>query len=214
MRLYEKYRPTSLNEVVGQEQAKRVIACALRNGAGGKAFWISGPSGTGKTTLGRIIASTMADDLYVCEFDSADDVTNDVLRDIEHFMHYFGGVRGGRAYIINEAHGLKSWVVRKLLGLLERVPSHVVFVFTTTAQGQKRLFDNQIDASPLLSRCIEVTLTSEGLTDRFAKRCRTIAQAEGLDGQPLGRYIELARSCQNNLRRMIQAVESGKMLRS
>ena len=55
MRLYEKYRPKTLEEVVGQENAKKQIEIALRSGWGGKAYWISGASGTGKTTLTRIL---------------------------------------------------------------------------------------------------------------------------------------------------------------
>mgnify|MGYP002685060972 CR=1 FL=1 len=51
MRWYEKYRPKTLEEVVGQENAKKQIEIALRSGWGGKAYWISGASGTGKTCL-------------------------------------------------------------------------------------------------------------------------------------------------------------------
>jgi len=115
---------------------------------------------------------------------------------------------------VNEAHGLWCAIVRRLLGILERVPDHVVFVFTTTQAGQKHLFDNQIDAGPLLSRCIYVELSNTaGLTRPFAERCRQIAQAEGLDGQSMDAYIALARHSNNNLRAMLQAVEAGKMLR-
>ena len=214
MRLYEKWRPKTLEEVVGQEDAKRQIEIALRSGWGGKAYWISGASGTGKTTLARIIASYGADGMFVEEYDSADCVTSETLTQIEQGMCFYGGGRGGRVYIINEAHGLKGAIVRRLLGILERVPDHVVFVFTTTQAGQKHLFDNQIDAGPLLSRCIYIELSNTaGLTRPFAERCRQIAQAEGLDGQSMDAYIALARHSNNNLRAMLQAVEAGKMLR-
>jgi hypothetical protein len=46
----------------------------------------------------------------------------------------------------------------------------------------------------------------------FAARCKEIAEAEGLDGQPIARYEQLARDCKNNLRRMLMAVESGTMI--
>jgi hypothetical protein len=98
-----------------------------------------------------------------------------------------------------------------LLGLLERLPSHVCIIFTTTRDGEEKLFDDQIDASPLLSRCVEVRLTSQGLCKPFAARVKAIAEAEGLDGQPIARYEQLARDCKNNMRRMLMAVESGAM---
>jgi replication-associated recombination protein RarA len=211
MRLYEKYRPRDLAEVIGHDHAKRQIQCVLRNGWGGQAFWISGESGTGKTTLGRIIAAYGASDFFIQEYDSADVVTSEVLTDIEYYMTFGAGGKGGRAYIINEAHALRGVMVRRLLGILERVPAHVVFVFTTTQRGQKHLFDNQLDAGPLLSRCIPIELNTFGLTEPFAVRCREIAVAEGLDGRPLGDYIRLAQANKQNLRAMLQAVEAGKM---
>jgi hypothetical protein len=138
-------------------------------------------------------------------------VTSEVLTDIEYSMTLGAGGPGGRAYLINEAHALRGVIVRRLLGILERLPAHVVFVFTTTQRGQKHLFDNQIDAGPLLSRCIPIELTTFGLTEPLAQRCREIAVAEGLDGLPLASYIRLAQASQHNLRAMLQAVEAGKM---
>ena len=212
MNLYERYRPQTFEQVLGQDKAIRQIRLAGRTGFGGKAFWVSGPSGVGKTTLARIIARQIADDFCIEEYDSADKLTAEELRKIDDQIGMYGWGRGGRAIVVNESHGLRAPIVRQLLGLLERLPSHVVIIFTTTREGEDKLFDDQIDASPLLSRCIEVRLTSQGLSKVFAEHVQTVARTEGLDGKPLSAYLQLARDCANNARRMLMAVESGMMI--
>jgi len=131
---------------------------------------------------------------------------------LEQDMCYLAPGKGGRAYIINEAHGLRKPIIRRLLGLLERIPNHVCIVFTTTKMGEASLFDDQIDAHPLLSRCAKIELTNQGLAKVFAEHCQQIAINENLNGKPIQSYINLAQNCKNNCREMLMAVESGDML--
>ena len=210
--LFDKYRPSRFDEVLGQDKAVKTAKTLLSRSWGGRAWWISGASGTGKTTIARIIAAQGADEFYTQEFDSADQLSVSEIDKIERDMHYFAPGKGGRAYIINEAHGLRTAIIRRLLGLLERIPNHVCIIFTTTKLGESKLFDDQIDANPLLSRCIKIELTNQGLASVFAEHCRQIATKENLNGKPVESYVKLAQKCKNNCRMMLQEIESGYMI--
>jgi len=212
--LYEKCRPDKFDEIVGQDKAVKAVKRVLSNGWGGQSFWISGASGTGKTTLARIITHQGADDFFVNEYDSADSLGVNEIDDITRSMYLSGGFgKRGRAFIINEAHGLKRQGIRLFLGVLERIPKHVVFVFTTTQQGQKGLFEAQIDAGPLLSRCAYIELENGPEQKKaFAKLCKVIAFCENLDGKPVEDYLALADRYDGNMRAMLQAIETGEML--
>ena len=210
--LYEQYRPQTWSDVVGQDKAIKRIDAIRKRGLGGRAYWISGASGIGKTTIARLLAADVADPFNVEEID-ATDLTPAALRIIERTMSLYGmGDRNGRAFIVNEAHGLNKSAIRQLLVLLERLPEHVVMVFTTTLDGLDSLFDEHIDAHPLLSRCVTIALTNQGLSQAFAKRAREIADREGLNGKPESTYVRLVQRCKNNMRAVLQEIESGAML--
>jgi len=210
MQLHEQYRPNSWSEVVGQDKALAQIEALRPRGFGGRAYWISGQSGTGKTTIALLLAREIAEPLCTDEVD-ATDMTPAKLREIEDGMQTYGWGGKDRAYIINEAHGLRRDTIRQLLVLLERLPSHVVMIFTTTSEGNEQLFEDQIDAHPLLSRCQEIPLSRRDLAQPFAVRAREIAISEGLNGQPEGAYLKLVRDCKNNMRAVLQAIEAGAM---
>ena len=212
MNLAEKYRPRALAEVVGQDKAVATIGRLIdRQAQGGRAYLFTGPSGAGKTTLARILAATLADPINVLEFDAID-ATPARIGAIEVDWQYPGmGALTGRAWIVNEVHTMAPAAIGKWLTALERIPPHALVCFTTTLEGLAQ-FSDKTDARPFCSRCLHVPLTPRGIAKPFAARVQEIAQAEGLDGQEIARYIRLANEHRSNMRAMLQAVESGAML--
>jgi len=210
MQLAEQYRPRTWAAVVGHARTLRSIAALSKRGLAGRAYWIAGPSGVGKTTIARLLAETVADPICIDEID-AGEATPPRLREIEQGLHFVGWGKGGRAVLVNEANGLSAASVRQLLVMLERLPRHAIVVFTTTSSGQQRLFGRNIDADPLLSRCTVFDLSAEGLLLAFAQHAKTVAAREGLDGRPLADYTALLKRCKCNLRAAFQEIEKGKM---
>jgi DNA polymerase III subunit gamma/tau len=135
MQLHEQHRPRSWSDVVGQDKMIAKIDWLRNRGLAGRAYWISGQSGTGKTTIARLLAAEVADETNIEEMD-AGDLTAERLREIDRTQwSRCLGQRGGRAFIVNEAHGLRAAMVRRLLCLFEPIPPHIVWLFTTTAEG-------------------------------------------------------------------------------
>ena len=211
MNLSDKYRPETLPDLIGQDRVSKRLAVLHKRSWGGRAYWLTGQSGTGKTTIARIIAKELAGDLYITETVGRLVTTTQLKELVAAWMYCPMSDKPGYALIVNESHGLNKRVIELFLDILENLPGNVVVIFTTTLEGQD-LFEEQLDSSPFASRCVNLKLTSRGLCEPFAKHAKEIAITEGLDGRPIGDYISLMKRCRNNLRMALNEIESGAML--
>jgi MoxR-like ATPase len=96
--LTEQYRPRTWAEVVGQDKLVARIQTLAKRGLAGRAYLLSGQSGTGKTTIARLLAAEVADDFMVQEVD-AGTLTESALTDLERESNLSGWCgKPGRAY--------------------------------------------------------------------------------------------------------------------
>ena len=209
MQLYETYRPQTLTDFIGQDKIKlKLDLITNRKGWDRDAFWIQGPSGTGKTSLAWILGRQVASDLFIQELDG-DKCNVESVRDLESTLQ-LSAPGSWRVIIVNEAHAMTSRAVQPWLTLLERLPRHSLIIFTTTELLSDELFGQF--SKPFCRRCKVFTFTNQGLANVMAARALEIARSEGLDGQPLPRYVKLVQSCKNNFGEVLQRIESCEML--
>lgn len=113
MQLHEQYRPRSWSDVIGQKKVVARVESLRKRGLAGRAFWISGQSGTGKTTIARLIAAEVADPINVEEID-AGDLTADRLREIDRRQwSRCLGQRNGRGFASTEHVANKQLTTRR-----------------------------------------------------------------------------------------------------
>ena len=213
MSLADDLRPQSYEQVIGQDTAiTKVKFLESKRGLTKRAIWISGLSGTGKTSIAQIIAEKISPTWWK-EFDGKNVTVKD-FADWRESVKCKPMLDDGYCLIVNEVHCLSSKVIILLLNMLEALPDYVCVILTTTKEGELSLFEDNIDASPLTSRCSIINLESRGekLETAFSIYLRKISREHGLGDRPLADYVALVRRHNFNLRACIQSLESGEML--
>ena len=149
---YQKHRPQKFSEIKGQDQAVKVLLEKVRGKCLPHALLFVGPSGVGKTTLGRILKGKLeCDDVDYFEVNAAEARGIDDIRSIKNRMQLapFGAGKC-RIWHIDEAARLTPDAQSCLLKILEDTPSHVYFILCTT--------DPQKLLKTIRTRCMEVAL--------------------------------------------------------
>lgn len=170
--IYKVCRPKDLDRVVGQDKAVQVIRNAFAKKNVPHTILLTGPSGTGKTTLARIIANMLGcDPSDFFEYNASDFRGVDTVREIRARMGYSGLSKGKiRVYYFDEVHQMTGIAQNAALKILEDTPKHVYFILSTT--------DPTKIIKAVQSRCTKIALTEVAADDmkkivkRAAKKCK------------------------------------------
>lgn len=191
--LYRKYRPKNLQEVVGQEHVKKALTNAIKLNKISHAYLFTGPRGTGKTSVARILAKSLnckegptitpcevcpsciditnSNPMDVIEIDAASNRKVEDARDILEKIQYVPVNGKYKIYIIDEVHMLTKEAFNTLLKTLEEPPENVIFILATT-EPQKVL-------ETITSRCQRFDfrrITTDDIIDHLKK----VAKAESI----------------------------------
>lgn len=138
--LYRKYRSKNLDEVLGQDHVIAILKKSLERGIISHAYLLTGPRGTGKTSVARILANEINQLPYdgenshldIIEIDAASNSGVDNIRELRDKAQVAPSIAKYKVYIIDEVHMLSKSAFNALLKTLEEPPSHVVFILATT----------------------------------------------------------------------------------
>ena len=186
--LYRKFRPSTFDEVKGQDAVVTTLRNQLRTGRIGHAYCFSGTRGTGKTSVAKLFAKAIncenpidgnpcnecamckainaGTSMNVIELDAASNNGVANIREIVDEVRYYPTEGRFKVYIIDEVHMLSTGAFNALLKTLEEPPSYVVFILATT----------EVHAIPItiLSRCQRYDfrrIRLETIADRLLELC-------------------------------------------
>ena len=190
--LYRTYRPSTFEEVAGQEHIVKTLKNALATRKLAHAYLFAGPRGTGKTTMAKLLAKALnCDEGIGCqcnecknckaiidgthpdviELDAASNNGVDEIRELIDKVKY-GTILGRyKVYIIDEVHMLSTGAFNALLKTLEEPPEHVIFILATT-EPHKIL-------PTILSRCQRYDFTKLS-DDDINNRLKSVLEKEGI----------------------------------
>lgn len=209
---YRKYRPEHFADVIGQETAVTVLTQSLVRDKVSHAYLLTGPRGTGKTTLARLFARALNcskrkeaepcgkcphclamsehQSLDVIEIDAASHTGVDHIRELRDTIATSPVLGSHKVYIIDEAHMLSMGAWNALLKTLEEPPAHVVFILATTNVTKV--------PETILSRSLRLDLRRFPLESLLTK-LQKIARAEKIDIDDDSLLI-IARAAQGGMR--------------
>jgi DNA polymerase-3 subunit gamma/tau len=192
--LARKYRPQAFDQVIEQVHITRTLTNAISADRVAHAILFSGPRGTGKTTVARILAKAMnckegptpqpcnicrscneitaGHAIDVFEIDGASNNSVDQIRELRENVKYMPAHSPYKIYIIDEVHMLSTAAFNALLKTLEEPPSHVMFMFATTEPHKIPI--------TILSRCQRYDFRRIGL-ESISTHMASLCRREGFE---------------------------------